>query len=138
MSTRRPLVALASALVAVTALGACTSTPSNKRVVQDIVESLEGVSDAEKDCMLERVDRYSDDQLTDIAKANDDFQLLPDGQVANPTDALSDFQADLASCVDGGTSASAPGSSSVADTSVADTGAAASTAPGTTPDTTLG
>jgi hypothetical protein len=149
ISTRRPFVALASALVAVTALGACSSTPSNKRVVEDIIESLEGVSEAERDCMLERVDRYTDDQLDDIADANEDFELLPTGEVANPTPALADFQADLASCLDGAATGSEPQGTAVADSGVADTDvadidvadtdAADTGAPGsTTPETTLG
>lgn len=125
-----------------TALGACSSSPSNKRVVEDIIESLDGVSESAKDCMMEKVDRYGSDELDAIAKANEDFQLLPNGEIANPTEALADFQSDLASCLDDDTAGSEPAGSGTtgtapAGTDVDGTATTGSSTPDTSPDTTL-
>ena len=64
-SPGRPLLRL-SAVVLIAGLGvtACTSTPSAKRVAEDLINTL-AETDAERDCMLEKVDVYSKDDRAD-------------------------------------------------------------------------
>ena len=56
MKFARPSTTFAVAIVALLALGACTSTPSAKAVAEDYVESIDGLTDEERQCMLEKLD----------------------------------------------------------------------------------
>jgi hypothetical protein len=86
VKARRPSV-LASAtiaLLAVAGLGACTSEPSVKRVTEDVIESLD-VDAAVRDCMLEVVDGYTNEELEAMGVENADFTSTnPDVEGASP------------------------------------------------------
>jgi hypothetical protein len=86
---RRAVAVLA---VAVFGLGACSSDPGPKRVAEDIIQTAVSEGDltqAQGDCMFERVEAYTDADLELItASAND----------PGPGTALDLFEADLAAC----------------------------------------
>ena len=65
---RRRTAALVVAAVGV--LGACTSQPSARTVARDAVESLDGLSAAERECMFEVVDAMSKDEVEQLGEAN--------------------------------------------------------------------
>ncbi len=76
------------ALVAALGVSACNSDPSARRVAEDIINTLADPG-AARDCMLEKLDGYSDDELDEItASAND----------PGPGTAIDLFEADLAEC----------------------------------------
>lgn len=84
--------ALVVALVGVLGLAACTSDPSARRVAEDIIKTgfIEGdLTEVQRDCMLDRLDAYSDDELSDITASAGD---------AGPGTAIELFEADLAAC----------------------------------------
>ena len=58
------------AIVSLLGLGACTSTPSAKAVAEDYVESIDGLTDEQRQCMLDKLDGYSSDELEAIGEAN--------------------------------------------------------------------
>lgn len=81
-------------------------------MVQDIIESLD-MPEPARECMLALVGPdgdYDNDALNEIANANKNFALTPDGEIANPSEGLATFQADLASCLDGTDGSEVPGS----------------------------
>lgn len=75
-------------LVAVLGVSACSSDPSAIRVAQDIVNTL-ATSDAQRDCMLDKLDDYGKEEIEEIAKS---------AQEAGPGTPLASFEADLKSC----------------------------------------
>jgi hypothetical protein len=86
---RRALAVLA---VAVVGLSACNSDPGVKRVAEDIILTAVDQGDlteAQGECMFERVDSYSDDELKAITDSAND---------AGPGTAIELFEADLAAC----------------------------------------
>jgi Tfp pilus assembly protein PilX len=94
VNAARPHRLVVLALVTVLGLSACASTPSSKRIAQDVVDRMvvQGqISDAAGRCMQERIDEYSQDDLQDIAESAD----------AGNTDGVADlarFERDLAAC----------------------------------------
>jgi len=94
VNARRPHRLAVLALVAVMGLSACASTPSSKRVAEDMVDRMvvQGqISEATGECMREQIDEYSPDDLQGIAESAD----------AGNTDgvaALARFERDLAAC----------------------------------------
>jgi len=84
-------------LVAIGALSACNSTPSARRVALDAIETLDNLSEAERECMRERVETYSKDEVEAFAKGADENPPDPESLAA-----LEQFEADLESCVTGG------------------------------------
>lgn len=82
------------AVASVGVLGACTSTPSEKAVVKDVVQSI-GLSEAEETCMLEVVDAISEDDLQALGEANVSTAIEdPD----SGTPEMQAFIADLDAC----------------------------------------
>jgi hypothetical protein len=70
----------ALAVAAVGLLGACTSQPSARAVAEDVVEALneEGeLTNEQRDCLLEKIDGYTDEQLAAIGS--------PENQAINYT-----------------------------------------------------
>ena len=53
-------------------LGACTSQPSARRVMEDLIESLDA-DDGVKDCMVRVVDDYTDEELDQMGEENPQF-----------------------------------------------------------------
>ncbi|MFK8026207.1 MAG: hypothetical protein AB8G26_19790 [Ilumatobacter sp.] len=88
----------AAAAVALLALTACTSDPGAKRVAEDIVEGefeQGSISESERDCMLEVLDPYSQDELEQIAADLDNA----DASTSSEAEAdLADLQAQLTAC----------------------------------------
>ncbi len=92
----RSRLGVAVAVIGLLALGACTSDPGPKRVAQDIIkaESLAN-PDLDEECLLERLDDYSNDELVSIseglAKENSADQAIAEEDLAK-------FKADLETC----------------------------------------
>jgi len=99
---RSPLTACAVASVAVIGLGACTSQPSEKAVVKDVIEGLAGLSETERTCMLDKVDTYSEDELKAIGEENEAIDFNDPDAVDQGTEAFQNYVADLNSCMDAG------------------------------------
>jgi hypothetical protein len=90
----------ALALVAVLGVAACSSTPSAKAVAEDYIESIPNLTDGQRQCMLEKLDTYSDETLTSIGDANLDVDF--DDQSAAATQTTPEFREfvdDLAECM---------------------------------------
>jgi len=86
---RRLIAVLA---VAVVGLTACNSDPGRKRVVEDIIQtavSRDELTPEQGDCMFEKVEGYSEDELAAISDSAED---------AGPGTGIELFEADLASC----------------------------------------
>ena len=97
---RSPLTAIAVAVVAVVGLGACTSQPSEKAVVKDVIEGLDGLTETERTCMLDHVENYSEDELKAIGEANESVDFSqPDAVDTQGTEALQKFVTDLNGCM---------------------------------------
>ena len=98
-STRRSRGAKLVALVGVVALAAsaCTSDPSAKRVAQDLVNTLLAADEdkEQRECMLEKIDGYTKDELEDISKNADEAAATQNvGEISD----IQKFQNDLESC----------------------------------------
>ena len=82
-------------LIAGLGVTACTSTPSAKRVAEDLINTL-AETDAERDCMLKKVDAYSKDALEDIGN---DAENGDEAAKAAANAELDKLQAELESCL---------------------------------------
>ncbi|HEX4980948.1 MAG TPA: hypothetical protein VFV63_04585 [Ilumatobacteraceae bacterium] len=84
-------------LAAVGGLAACNSTPSAKRVALDVIETLDNLTEAERQCMRTKVEKdYSQDEIQAIAEGADQTPPDPEAKAA-----LDRFEADLADCTTG-------------------------------------
>lgn len=93
---RRIALGVVALAAAVGGLSACRSEPSTRRVAIDIIESVEGLTDSERQCMLERLDTYDDGELDRVADGNENVDWdTDDPQI---TDELQQFSDDLAEC----------------------------------------
>ena len=98
MRFARPAVA---AVAAVLGFGACTSQPSAKAVAQDYIESIEGLTDQQRQCMLDKLDNYDSDTLTSIGDANLTVDFDQPDAVAQGTPEFQDFVEKLRTCMSG-------------------------------------
>jgi hypothetical protein len=89
------------ALAAVLGFGACTSQPSPKAVAQDYIESIDGLTPEQRQCMLDKLDEYDSDTLTSIGDANLNVDFDQPDAVESGTPAFQDFVANLNSCMSG-------------------------------------
>jgi hypothetical protein len=99
----RPAV-LAVAVTVLLGLTACTSTPSAKTVAKDYIESIPDLTDAQRQCMLNKLDNdYTNDQLEAIGEANltVNFDQPAASAVSTATTEFQNFVADLQECVSG-------------------------------------
>ncbi|MET0458465.1 MAG: hypothetical protein ABW122_00545 [Ilumatobacteraceae bacterium] len=97
---RSPLTACAVAVVALIGLGACTSQPSEKAVVKDVIEGLDGLSEAERTCMLDKVDTYSEDELKAIGEDNETVDFSdPNAVDEQGSEAFQKYVDDLNGCM---------------------------------------
>ena len=86
------IAALAAAAMAVVG---CTSNPSAKAVATDIVEKLDGLTEPQRACMLQKLeDDYTTDELQAIGEANEGIPADADGDAD-----LQRFTADLNTCM---------------------------------------
>ena len=94
-------------VLAVCALGAagCSSTPSDKRVALDLVEAMTDLSPEQQQCMREKIEGYSNDELERIGL--DDEDADGDGETAevvavdfDDPDSLAEAPEDLRAFVD--------------------------------------
>ncbi|MEM8748160.1 MAG: hypothetical protein AAGF91_15775 [Actinomycetota bacterium] len=96
---RRIAVAAAAAVLALGAT-ACQSDPGPKRVAQDIIEAERErgtLTESQAECMLEKLDDYSDGQLRDIDSG---LNAGPgSSELAEAEDDIAAYEADLAECV---------------------------------------
>jgi hypothetical protein len=98
----RPAAVVAAAVLL--GLTACTSTPSAKAVAEDFVESIDGLTDAQRECMLEKLDTdYTNEELEAIGEANlnVDFDQPAATAVETATTEFQAFVADLQECMQG-------------------------------------
>jgi hypothetical protein len=92
---RRSTSLAALAVAAVVVAGGCTSNPSAKAVATDIVETLDVLSEAQRTCMLEKLENnYTTDELQAIGEANLDNAPTDEGDAD-----LQRFQNDLNTCM---------------------------------------
>jgi hypothetical protein len=110
---RRRVVSACLAVVALGALSACQSQPGNRRVVRDVIESLQ-LPAAQEACMLDKLEGYTDDQLDAIADENETWDPAETGQTpADASESMRLFIADFEQCM---TEGGAAGTSEPADT----------------------
>ena len=84
-------------MVGVIGLTACgNSTPSNRRIAEDIIDSVDGLTDVERDCMHLRLAGYTDEQLELINEQNKNVDFATENPDASPE--WNEFVDDLASC----------------------------------------
>ena len=91
------------AAVAVLGLVACTSNPGAKTVAQDVVDGLTedgDVTASQQQCLQQKLDGYSDDELSAIAAGNEDLDYGPNFDLATATQPFQDFVANLQECMD--------------------------------------
>jgi hypothetical protein len=89
----RPFRSVLLVLVAMGGLAACNSTPSAKRVALDVIDTLDNLSETERECMRVKVEGYSEDEIEAFADGADKDPPDPESQAA-----LDKFEADLADC----------------------------------------
>jgi hypothetical protein len=94
-TSRRPVIALAVAAVSLLGLTACSSDPSAKRVAEDLVNTVAADEPEVRDCMLEVIDGYTNDELQAIGEDANDGDAA---EQAAAREALDMFEADLAAC----------------------------------------
>jgi hypothetical protein len=102
-----------TALASMVLLTACPSQPSSRRVVSDEIESL-GLSAAQERCMLDRLEGYSNGELSAIADDNDSLDFDGGDSVDDGTEELQAFRDDFAECLEvdeGGAASSEPSES---------------------------
>jgi hypothetical protein len=90
------LRAAALLTVAVFGVSACKSEPSAQRVAEDLINTL-AKTDEERDCMLEKVEAYSQDELEKIGS---DADSGDEAAKAAANAELDKFQAELESCIE--------------------------------------
>ena len=93
------------AAVAVLGLAACLSNPGPKTVAQDVVDGLTEdsvVTPEQQQCLQQKLDGYSDDELSAIAAGNEDLDYGPDFDIETATQPYQDFVADLQTCMPSG------------------------------------
>jgi len=131
----RRLSALAA--LAVVGLASCTSLPSNRTVTEEMIETLEGVSQDVKDCMSAKLENYTDDELEQIGDQNPDFTSMDPTMTMTPE--LQAFITDLSECNDNPSAAdTATTDTATTDGTVTDSTVTDSTSTGDTTATTLG
>jgi hypothetical protein len=94
-TSRRPVIALAVAAVSLLGLTACSSDPSAQRVAEDLVNTVAADEPEVRDCMLEVIDGYTNDELQAIGEDANDGDAA---EQAAAREALDKFEADLAAC----------------------------------------
>jgi len=88
------LRAAALLMVAVFGVSACNSQPSAQRVAEDLINTL-AKTDEERDCMLKKVEAYSQDELEKIGEDADSGDVAAKAAANEELDKL---QAELESC----------------------------------------
>jgi hypothetical protein len=94
----RPTATVAVAIIALLGLGACSSTPSAKGVAEDYVESID-LTDEQEQCMLDKLDGYSSDELEAIGEANINVDFDQPNAVETATPEFQDFVENLNTCM---------------------------------------
>jgi hypothetical protein len=97
VSRRRRTVAAVVAVLAIGSLSACSSQPGNRRVVSDVIESLQ-LPDDEEACMLERLEGYSDEELEQIEEDNETWSPSDGSTMAEASEGMRLFIDDFAEC----------------------------------------
>src|SRR6186997_341438 len=102
---RRTLATVAVAAIGL--LGACTSQPSNKAVVNDAIQSItvpggSTLPQAQQDCMLEYVDGLSNDELEQLGESNVDESITLE---SHGNEAMQAFIDELEQCASGSSTA---------------------------------
>jgi hypothetical protein len=90
------------AAVAVLGLAACTSNPGPKTVAQDVVDGLTedgNVTATEQECLQQKIDAYSNEDLDAIAAGNENLDYGPDFDLETATQPFQDFVANLEECM---------------------------------------
>ena len=124
LGRRLPVTALATVVLGVLGLSACgTSTPSNERMANDIIETVDGLTDAERECMRARLDEnYTGDDLEAINEENKNVDWEAEG--ATGGEKWQALVADLQGCIGDAGAASDPDDSASDGTAASDETAA--------------
>jgi hypothetical protein len=89
----RPFRSVLLVAAALGGLAACNSTPSARRVALDVIDTLDNLTEAERDCMRTKVEAYTKDEVEAFAEGADEDPPDPEAQAA-----LERFEDDLAEC----------------------------------------
>jgi hypothetical protein len=111
VSRRRRAAAACLGAVALVSLSACSSRPGNRRVVSDVIESLQ-LPQEQEDCMLTKLDTYTDDELDQIADDNENWDPAEGSTMEEASEGMRLFIADFEECTSAG-GATSPGSTDV-------------------------
>jgi hypothetical protein len=103
----RQMISILVAAASIGLLGACTSNPSNKAVVNDAIQSItvpggSTLPQAQQDCMLEYVDGLSSGELEQLGEANVDESITLE---SHGTEAMQEFIDQLEQCGSGSSTA---------------------------------
>ena len=121
MSFRPRSVANAAAIALVGLLGltACQSQPSHRRVVLDLIEAEPNLTAAQRDCMTDALNSFTNDQLDQIADDNDALDFSQEDYVGTGSDLYGQYVEALSACYSGEGSAESTeptGTTEVSDT----------------------
>jgi hypothetical protein len=92
-------------VLALGALSACSSSPSNRRVVTDVIESLEAqgtLDETEEQCMLDKAEGYSDEQIDQIAEDNETWDPASGSTLEEASEGMRLFIDDFEECTSEG------------------------------------
>ena len=106
MKPSRQTISTLVAAASIVLLGACTSNPSNKAVVNDAIQSItvpggSTLPQAQQDCMLEYVDSLSSDELEQLGESNVDESITLE---SHGDEAMQAFIDELEACQPDGSS----------------------------------
>lgn len=90
---------LAVVATALLGLGACSSNPSPKAVAEDYVESIPDLEPEQRQCMLDKLDEYSNDELEAIGEANLNVDFNQPDAVETASPEFQAFVDNLAECM---------------------------------------
>jgi hypothetical protein len=98
----RRVAAACLGVLALVTLSACSSRPGNRRVVSDVIESLQ-LPPAQEQCMLDKLDGYTDDELNEIADNNENWDPAGAGSTLDEaSEGMRAFIADFEQCTSEG------------------------------------
>lgn len=92
------LRALAVAVVGLGGLAACSSNPSARTVALDVVDAVPNLTDGQRNCLRQKLDGYTDEELSAIAAGNESLTYGSAFDIERASDDFQTFVADLEEC----------------------------------------
>ena len=103
MNQVRRLRLPALAVVAVLGLGACLSNPSARTVANDWIESMDGITESQRTCLIAEIDETTDDELDLVAAGTENVDFGSPDAVESAPQPFQDFVEELeTSCMQSG------------------------------------